>query len=128
MTRHCAPQTLLSDPGPNFQSALVKETCKMMNTSKLNTTAYHPQTDGLVERFNSTFVQTLSMFVISNENDWDEHLPQILFAYRVSPNATTGKSPFYLLYGREPQLPMDVSLLSPTNLNPSPLLNTLPSS
>ena len=68
----------------------------MMNTSKLNTTAYHPQTDGLVERFNGTLAQTLSMFVSSNQKDWDQHLPQVLFAYRVSPNATTGESPFYL--------------------------------
>ena len=115
MTRHSAPRTLLSDRGRNFLSALVKETCKMMNTSKLNTTAYHPQTDGLVERFNGTLAQTLSMFVSSNQKDWDQHLPQVFFAYRVSPNATTGESPFYLLYGREPRLP----ILPPTNLSPS---------
>ncbi|XP_028403387.1 uncharacterized protein LOC114526084 [Dendronephthya gigantea] len=59
------------------------------------------------------------MYVSTNQKDWDEHLPQVLFAYRVSPNATTGESPFYLLYGREPRLPMDVSLLPPTNLSPS---------
>ena len=117
--RHSAPRTLLSDRGRNFLSALVKECCKIMNTTKLNTTAYHPQTDGLVERFNGTLAETLSMFVSSNQNDWDEHLPQVFFAYRVSPNATTGESPFYLLYGREPRLPMDVSLLPPTNLSPS---------
>ena len=80
MIRHSAPRTLLSDRGRNFLSALVKETCKMMNTSKLNTTAYHPQTDGLVERFNGTLAQTLSMFVSSNQKDWDQHLPQVLFA------------------------------------------------
>ena len=119
MIRHSAPRTLLSDRGRNFLSALVKECCKIMNTTKLNTTAYHPQTDGLVERFNGTLAETLSMFVSSNQKDWDEHLPQVLFAYRVSPNATTGESPFYLLYGREPRLPMDVSLLPPTNLSPS---------
>ena len=119
MTPHSAPRTLLSDRGRNFLSALDKETCKMMNTSKLNTTAYHPQMDGLVERFNGTLAQTLSMFVTSNQKDWDQHLPQVLFAYWVSPNATTGESPFYLLYGRERRLPMDVSLLPPTNLSPS---------
>ena len=122
MTRHSAPRTVFSNRGRNFLSALVKETCKLMNTSKLNisyTTAYHPQTDGSMERFNGTLAQTLSMFVSTNQKYWDEHDPQVLFAYRVSQNATTGESPFYLLYGREPRLPMDVSLLPPTNLSPS---------
>ena len=50
--RHGAPRSLLSGRGRNFLAAIVKETCRMKNTSKLNTTAYHPQTDGLVERFN----------------------------------------------------------------------------
>jgi hypothetical protein len=53
------------------------------------------------------------MYVSANKKDWDEFLPSILFAYRTSPQATTGDSPFYLLYGREPRLPVDVNLLPP---------------
>ncbi len=117
MIRHGSLRCILSDRGRNFLAAIVKETCRLMNTSKLNTTAYHPQTDGLVERFNGTLAETLSMFVSTNQKDWDEHIPQVLFAYRVSPNATTGESPFYLLYGREPRLPLDISLLPPANLS-----------
>ena len=82
-TRHGAPRTFLSDRGSNFLSALVKEVCRLMNTRKLNTTAYHPQTDGLVERFNNTLTE--SMFVNSEQTDWDLFLPSIVFAYRVSP-------------------------------------------
>ena len=100
MTRHSAPRTLLSDRGRNFLSALLKKTRKMTNTSKLNTTAYPPQKDGLVERFNGTLAQTLSMFVSSNQKDWDQHLSQVLFAYRVSPGATTGESQFYFMVGK----------------------------
>ena len=85
-----------------------------MNTCKLNTTAYHPQTDGLVERFNGTLAEGLSMYVSSHQKDWDRHIPMIHFAYRVSPHASTGESPFYLLYGREPRLPVDAALLSPS--------------
>ena len=99
MIRHGFPRWILSDCGRNFLAAVVKETCRLMNTSKLNTTAYHPQTDGLIERFNGTLSETLSMFVSTNQKDWDEHIPQVLFAYHVSPNATTGESPFYLLCG-----------------------------
>ena len=53
------------------------------------------------------------MFVSDNQKDWDEFLPAILFAYRTSPQATTGDSPSYILYAREPRLPIDVKLLPP---------------
>ena len=76
---------------------------------KLNTSPYHPMTDGLVERFNSFISQSLSMYISANQKDWDEFLPSILFAYHTSLQATTGDSPFYLLYGREPRLPLDVN-------------------
>ena len=120
LARHGSPRTLLSDRGSNFLSSVVKEVSKIMDTRKTQTTAYHPQTDGLVERFNGTLAEGLSMYVSTHQKDWDQHLPMILFAYRVSPNATTHESPFYLLYGREPRLPIDVSLLMPSeNLSAS---------
>ena len=53
------------------------------------------------------------MYVSTHQKDWDKHLPLVLFAYRVAPNASTNESPFYLLYGREPHLPLDASLLLP---------------
>ena len=67
-----------------------------MNTQKVNTTAHHPQTNVLVERFNGTLAEGLSMYVSGNQKDWDRHLPLVLFAYRVSPHASTRESPFYL--------------------------------
>ena len=85
-----------------------------MDTRKTQTTAYHPQMDRLVERFNGTLAEGLSMYVSTHQKDWDQHLPMILFAYWVSPNATTRESPFYLLYGHEPCLPIDVLLLMPS--------------
>ena len=94
LARHDSPRTLLSDRGSNFLSSVVKEVCKIMDTRKTQTTAYHPQTDGLVEHFNGTLEEGLSMYVSTHQTDWDQHLPMILFAYRVSPNATTGESPF----------------------------------
>ena len=83
------------------------------------TTSYHPQTNGLVERLNGTLVQSLSQYVSCDQKDWDEHLPSVLLAYRVSPSEVTSDSPFFLLYGREPRLPMDVSLLPPKDLSAS---------
>ena len=118
-TRHGAPRTLLSDRGSNFLSSLVTEVCRLLNTKKVNTTAYHPQTDGLVERFNNTLAEAISSYVSSNQLDWDVYIPAILFAYRTSPCVSTGDTPFYLLYGREPRLAPDVSLLPPSQLSSS---------
>jgi len=78
---------------------LVAEVCKLYSINKLNATLYHPQTDGLVECLNSTLCQTLSMFVSKNPKDWDVFMPAALFAFRTSPSESTGKIPFYLLYG-----------------------------
>ena len=111
VSRHGAPRVLLSDRGSNFLSSLFREVCFLMNTEKIFTSGYRPQTNGLVERFNGTLAQSLSMYVSSNQKDWDEHLNSVLFAYRVPPSEVTGESPFYMLYGREPLLPMDTALL-----------------
>ena len=81
-----------------------------MNIQKLNTTAYHPQTNGLTERFNHTLAQMLSMYVADNQKDWDVYLPYVLFAYRTTVHETMQEQPFKLLYGREARLPIDVML------------------
>ena len=118
VSRHGAPRVLLSDRGSNFLSSLFREVCFLINTEKIFTSGYRPQTNGLVERFNGTLAQSLSMYVSSNQKDWDEHLNSVLFAYRVSPSEVTGESPFYMLYGREPLLPMDTALLPPREMSP----------
>ena len=119
LPRHGAPRTLLSDRGSNFLSRLVKEVCFLMDTKKTFTTSYHPQCDGLVERFNGTLAQSLSHYVNSSQKDWDRYLNPVLFGYRVSPSEVTGESPFFLLYGRQPRLPVDVSMLPPREVSAS---------
>ena len=55
--------------------------CEVMGVHKVNTTAYHPQTDGLVERFNRTLTNMLAKTVERSGRDWDARLPYVLFAY-----------------------------------------------
>ena len=105
------PEHLLSDRGANFLSALVREVCKLVRTTKLNTSGYHLQCDSLVEKFNRTLVNMLSKSKYGR--DWDQHLPYLLFAYRVAMQESTQMSPFYLLYGREPRVPMETALNQP---------------
>ena len=113
IARHGAPRVLLSDRGKNFLSKVVADVCKIFQIHKVNTSSYHPQTDGLVERFNSTLCQSLSMYVSKNQKDWDDFIPLVLFAHRTSVLEVIGDSPFYVLYGREPRLPVDVKYLPP---------------
>ena len=113
IARHGAPRVLLSDRGTNFLSKLVAEVCKIFQIQKVNTSSYHPQTDGLVERFNSTLCQSLSMYVARYQKYWDDFIPLILFAHRTSISEAINDSPFYCLYGREPRLPVDAKSLPP---------------
>ena len=113
ISRHGVPAQLLPDRGANFLSGLLKETCELMGIHRLNTTSYHPQTDGLVERFNRTLTSMLAKTVEKSGANWDEKLPYVLFAYRVSVQESTKESPFFLMYGRDPRLPTETALSAP---------------
>ena len=115
ITRHRVPSELLSDRGALFLSKLMEDVYKLMGITKTNTTAYHPQTDRLVERFHRTLTDMLAKSVEKNGKDWDKHLPYVLFAYRSGLLQSTGESPFYLLYGRDPRLQTDKVLNVPVD-------------
>lgn len=108
--RHGIPEELLSDRGSNFLSTLIQEICKLTGMRKINTSGYHPQTDGLVEKFNSTLVNMIAKSCEVRDRDWDDHLPYLLFAYRVSAQESTKESPFFLLYGRDARIPTNTVL------------------
>lgn len=93
------PLCLFSDKGTNFLSSIMKEVLKILAVQKVHTSSYHPQTDGLVERFNCTLIDMLGAYVSENQKDWDLHLPYILFVYCTSQQASTGKEPFVLMFG-----------------------------
>ena len=96
--RHGIPEELLSDRRANFLSNLVLELCKILGVKKINTSGYHPQTDGMVERFNSTLTSMIAKSCDIRDRDWDDHLPFLLFAYRASAQDSTKESPFFLLH------------------------------
>ena len=108
--RHGVPEMLISDRGANLLSTLMKEVSEVMGMRKINTTAYHPQADGLVENFNRTLQAMIAKSVDVFGTDWDEYLPHLLFAYRTKPHDSTGESPFYLLYGRDARIPTESAL------------------
>ncbi|XP_031756161.1 uncharacterized protein LOC116410219 [Xenopus tropicalis] len=102
------PREMLTDHGTQFMSSLMQSLCKKVQVEHLVASPYHPQTNGLCERFNGTLKQMLRMFVDSQGRDWERYLPYLLFAYREVPQASTGFSPFELLYGRRVRGPLDL--------------------
>jgi len=112
ISRHGAPREILSDQGQAFLAKLVYQVCEYFRIKKLNTTAYHPQTNGLTEKFNGTLCGMLAVFCDQYQVDWDEFVPVVLFAYRTSEHRVTKESPFRALYGREASLPADMDRFS----------------
>ena len=102
------PNEILTDQGSNFTSKLLQELYKLLHVRQIRTSPYHPQTDGLVERFNQTLKSMLRKTATDEGKDWDKLLPYLLFAYREVPQDSTGFSPFELLYGRPVRGPLDV--------------------
>ena len=109
-TRFGLPDIIHSDQGANFESTILRQTLDAFGVNKTHTTSYHPQGDGMVERFNRTLLQMLRSYV-DHRADWEQYLPLVLFAYRSATHPSTGFSPFALMYGRPP-LKADVPHLS----------------
>ena len=98
-----------SDPGREFENGLMKSLCALLGCTKTRTAPYHPESDGMIERFNRTCLMMLSMFVNDRRDNWHELLPFVMHAYRTSVHESTGYSPFRLMMGEECSLPQDVS-------------------
>ncbi|UYV70936.1 hypothetical protein LAZ67_8001165 [Cordylochernes scorpioides] len=106
-SRHGAPRFLISDRGSQFTSNLMKEVMKMWKVKHCFTTSYHPQTNGLTEQLNRTIINMISMYLNTDQKNCDEILPFITHAYNTTIQETTGYSPFFLLFGREPMSLLD---------------------
>lgn len=99
---------IVTDQGRQFESSLFQEMCKILDITKLRSTAFHPETNGLIERMNRTMEDMLSKYISPNQKDWDEWIPVLLLAYRSSVHASTGKTPHQMMFGKQPKLPTDL--------------------
>ncbi|XP_037774265.1 uncharacterized protein LOC119570699 [Penaeus monodon] len=102
------PREVLSDRGTQFTSGMMEETWKLLSVKGMRTTPYHPEGNGLCERFNGTLKKMLKRMAADQPREWPRLLAPLLFAYREAPQSSLKFSPFELVYGRPVRGPLQV--------------------
>ncbi len=99
---------LITDQGIQFISQSFQNYCKSVGIKHRTTSSFHPQTDGMLDKFNRTFLNMIRNYVLEGQDDWSTHIPLILYAYRTGVNDTTCISPAESLHVRKLKLPIDM--------------------
>ena len=102
-----APAYLVSDQGKAFTGHVITHLCELYGVQKLRTLPYHAQTNGQVNCMNQTIIRMIGKLEEDRKACWSEHLPELLLAYNATHSAVTRYSPYYLLFGRRPRIPVD---------------------
>lgn len=108
------PERLHSDQGRDFESSLIKELCLVAGIHKVRTTPYHPRGNP-VERFNRTLLQMLGTLENKKKSCWKEFVKPLVHAYNCTRNDVTGYTPYELMFGRQPRLPVDLAFGLPVD-------------
>jgi hypothetical protein len=104
------PEEIVSDRGAAFNSAILEALLARFKIKHLMTSAYHPRTNGAVERFNGEIGKILKKYCTEDKHKWELYVPQAMLAIRIRLHNSTGYSPFYLVYGRQARIPGDLVL------------------
>ncbi|XP_069176135.1 uncharacterized protein [Procambarus clarkii] len=109
VSRYGLPKTIQTDQGSNFMSRLFRQQIVDLGIQQITSSAYHPKSQGALERFHQTLKSMLRKFCHDRQNKWVEDLPYLLFAVRSVPNESLGISPFEMIYGHSVRSPLEVA-------------------
>ena len=106
------PRRLMSDQAPEFSGKVIAAMCDLLGVSKVRTSPYHPQCNGAVERAHQTLRRMIGKMDPEKRRKWPLHLGSVIIAYNATRSLVTGYSPYFLMFGRRPRLPIDLLTLS----------------
>ena len=109
---HMCPQYILSDNGTEFKNSLMDQVLQQLGIDRIFSAPYHPQSNGKLEVSHKYMKPTLNKLCEKDPTNWDKYMNQVLAIYRITPNLATAETPFLLVYGRDPNLPLH-QLLEP---------------
>ena len=109
---HMCPWYILSDNGAEFKNTLLDQILKQLGIERIFSAPYHLQSNGKLEVFHKYLKPTLKKLCEKDPSNWDKYINQVLASYRVTPNLATAETPFFLVYRRDPNLPLH-QLLEP---------------
>ena len=104
------PETILADGGKQYQSKLMELIYEYLDIRAFKTTAFHPSGNGLSERNVQTTKNMIKAHVDEEQGDWDLHLNKFAYAYNSAIQESTKQTPFEMMFGRKPKIPMDIVL------------------
>ena len=102
------PGRIHSDQGGSFENKIISELCNITGMEKSRTTPYHPSGNGMTERFNSTLLNMLGTLDPDLKTEWHSRVSSLVHAYNCTPHSVTHLSPYFLMFGRHPNLPLDI--------------------
>ena len=103
---HMCPRYILSDNGMEFNNNLMDQVLQQLGIDRIFSAPYHPQSNGKLEVFHKYLKPTLKKLCKKDPANWDKYINQVLTSYRITPNLATAELPFFLVYGRDPNLPL----------------------
>ena len=109
---HMCPRFILSDNGTQFKNNILDQVLKQLGIDRIFSASYHPQSNCKLEVFHKYLKPTLKKLCEEDPSNWDKYINQVLASYRVTPNLATAEMPVFLVYGRDPNLPLH-QLLEP---------------
>lgn len=117
--RYGSPDIIVSDRGKNFMSKLVAALCELFQVTRHHTSSFHPASNSVAERNNSTLAQAIRSYCNVEQSNWHKQLPAIMMAFRNAQSSTTGFTPFELVFGRPMRTPLDTALIPRETLTKS---------